>query len=423
MAFAPGHNDFFARRCVWVNGPVIVGAGPSGLAVAACLKEQGVPFVILERADCIASLWQRRTYNRLKLHLPKQFCQLPKLPFPEDFPEYPCKKQFIDYLESYAQHFEINPQFNECVQSAKYDETCGLWRVKTCSTKGTVARGAGSEVEYICRWLVVATGENAECMVPDIEGLNEFGGKMLHACDYKSGEGFKGKRVLVVGCGNSGMEVSLDLCNHNAFPSMVVRRSVHVLPREIFGKSTFETAVFLMKLLPLWLVDKLLLILAWLVLGNTERYGLKRPSTGPMQQKNTEGKTPVLDIGALEKIKSGAIKVVPGIKRFSHDRVELVDGENLYVDSVILATGYRSNVPSWLQESDFFTKNGFPKQPFPNGWKGKAGVYAVGFTRRGLSGASVDAMRIANDIGQVWKEETKPTKRFTACHRRCISQF
>ena len=104
-----------------------------------------------------------------------------------------------------------------------------------------------------------------------------------------------------------------------------------------------------MKLLPLWLVDKLLLILAWLVLGNTERYGLKRPSTGPMQQKNTEGKTPVLDIGALEKNKSGAIKVVPGIKRFSHDRVDLVDGENLYVDSVILATGYRSNVPSWLQ--------------------------------------------------------------------------
>lgn len=226
MAFAPDHNDFFARRCVWVNGPVIVGAGPSGLAVAACLKEQGVPFVILERADCIASLWQRRTYNRLKLHLPKQFCQLPKLPFPEDFPEYPSKKQFIDYLESYAQHFEINPQFNECVQSAKYDETCGLWRVKTCSTKGGVARGAASEVEYICRWLVVATGENAECVVPDIEGLNEFGGKMLHACDYKSGEGFKGKRVLVVGCGNSGMEVSLDLCNHNAFPSMVVRSSV-----------------------------------------------------------------------------------------------------------------------------------------------------------------------------------------------------
>ncbi|KAE7997917.1 hypothetical protein FH972_002507 [Carpinus fangiana] len=405
------HEDFFSRRCIWVNGPVIVGAGPSGLATAACLREQGVPFVVLERAECIASLWQKRTYDRLKLHLPKQFCQLPKLPFPEDFPEYPTKKQFIDYLESYAKRFEINPRFNECVQSARYDETSGLWRVKT------------AEAEYICRWLVVATGENAECVTPDIEGLAEFSGEVIHVCDYKSGEKFKGKKVLVVGCGNSGMEVSLDLCNHNASPSIVCRSSVHVLPREILGKSTFELAVLLMKWLPLWLVDKLLLIFAWLVLGNIEKYGLKRPATGPLEYKNTMGKTPVLDIGALEKIRSGDIKVVPGIKRLSRGQVELGNGEKLDVDSVVLATGYRSNVPSWLQEGEFFSKNGFPKAPFPHGWKGNAGLYAVGFTRRGLSGASSDAMRIAQDIGQAWKEDTKQKKQTTACHRRCISQF
>ncbi|KAF8388320.1 hypothetical protein HHK36_026986 [Tetracentron sinense] len=410
------HEEFLARRCVWVNGPVIVGAGPSGLAVGACLKEQGVPFVVLERADCIASLWQKRTYDRLKLHLPKQFCQLPNLPFPEDFPEYPTKKQFIDYLESYAKQFEINPRFNECVQSAKYDETCGLWRVKTVSSSGT----SRAEVEYICRWLVVATGENAESVVPEVEGLADFGGQVMHVCDYKSGEDFRAKRVLVVGCGNSGMEVSLDLCNYNALPSMVVRSSVHVLPREILGKSAFELAITMMKWLPLWLVDKLLLIIARLVLGNIEKYGLKRPSMGPLELKNSEGKTPVLDIGALKKIRYGEIKVVPGIKKFSRGRVELVNGEILEIDSIILATGYRSNVPSWLQETEFFSQNGFPKAPFPNGWKGNAGLYAVGFTRRGLSGASSDAMRIAQDIGEVWKKETKQS---IACHRRCISQF
>ncbi|XP_057744082.1 probable indole-3-pyruvate monooxygenase YUCCA5 [Arachis stenosperma] len=411
------HEEFFSRRCIWVNGPVIVGAGPSGLATAACLREQGVPFMLLEREDCIASLWQKRTYDRLKLHLPKQFCQLPKLPFPADFPEYPSKKQFIQYLESYATKFEINPRFNECVQFARYDETSGLWRVKTKTS-------ASAEFEYICRWLVVATGENAECVVPEIDGLADFKGDVIHAADYKSGEKFRGKKVLVVGCGNSGMELSLDLCNYNASPSMVVRSSVHVLPREICGKSTFELAVMLMKWLPLWLVDKLLLILAWLVLGNIAKYGLKRPAEGPLQLKNSKGKTPVLDIGALEKIRSGDIKVVPGIKKLNGFSVELVNGEEHDVDAVVLATGYRSNVPCWLQEGEFFSKNGFPKSPFPNGWKGNSGLYAVGFTRRGLSGASSDAIRIAQDIGHVWKQDTKQKKKTTtACHRRCISQF
>ncbi|XP_061348410.1 probable indole-3-pyruvate monooxygenase YUCCA3 [Gastrolobium bilobum] len=411
-------ENLFTRSSIWVNGPVIVGAGPSGLAVASGLKGQGVPFIILERANCIASLWQNRTYDRLKLHLPKQFCQLPNFPFPEDFPEYPTKFQFITYLESYAKHFNITPQFNETVQSAKYDETFGFWRVKTIRKSGV------SEVEYICRWLVVATGENSEKIVPEFEGLEEFGGHVMHACDYKSGKSYSGKRVLVVGCGNSGMEVSLDLCNHNAIPSMVVRSSVHVLPREVFGKSTFELAVMLMKRLPLWMVDKILLILAILILGNVEKYGLERPSIGPLELKNSSGKTPVLDIGALKKIRSGQIKVVPGIRRFSPGEVELVDGKVLLIDSVVLATGYRSNVPSWLKENDFFSKDGIPRNPFPNGWKGKGGLYAVGFTRRGLSGASLDAISVSYDIAKSWKEETKQKKKTVAArHRRCISHF
>ncbi|KAJ6323926.1 hypothetical protein OIU76_011259 [Salix suchowensis] len=398
QASGPDHDDFFAHRCILVNGPVIVGAGPSGLAVGAGLKGQGVPFVMLERADCIASLWQNRTYDRLKLHLPKQFCQLPNFPFPEEFPEYPTKYQFISYLESYAKQFNIKPHFNETVQSAKYDEIFGLWRVKTISTSSS---DIPCQVEYICKWLVVATGENAEKVLPEFEGLQDFGGHVMHACDYKSGESFHGKRVLVVGCGNSGMEVSLDLCNHNASPSMVVRSSVHVLPREVLGRSTFELAATMMKRLPLWMVDKDL-----------------------YSSRITQGKTPVLDIGALEKIRSGKIKVVPGIKRFSSGKVELVNSEILEIDSVILATGYRSNVPSWLKENEFFTEDGIPKNPFPNGWKGNAGLYAVGFTRRGLSGASLDAMSVALDIAKSWKEDTMQKKKTVqARHRRCISHF
>ncbi|CAN6981653.1 hypothetical protein IGI04_039014 [Brassica rapa subsp. trilocularis] len=414
-------SDIFSRRCIWVNGPVIVGAGPSGLAVAAGLKREGVPFIILERANCIASLWQNRTYDRLKLHLPKQFCQLPNFPFPEDYPEYPTKFQFIQYLEDYATHFDINPKYNETVQSAKYDETFGLWRVKTVSKSGLLG---SCEFEYICRTLVVATGENAEKVVPDFEGLEDFGGDVLHAGDYKSGGRYQGKKVLVVGCGNSGMEVSLDLYNHGANPSMVVRSSVHVLPREILGKSTFELGVTMMKWMPVWLADKTLLFLARIVLGDTDKYGLKRPKIGPLELKNLEGKTPVLDIGALPKIRSGNIKIVPGIIKFGRGKVELVDGRVLEIDSVILATGYRSNVPSWLKDNDFFSDDGIPKNPFPNGWKGEAGLYAVGFTRKGLFGASLDAMSVAHDIACRWKEESKQHKKTAAArHRRCISHF
>ncbi|CAH8389313.1 unnamed protein product [Eruca vesicaria subsp. sativa] len=418
--FNPKEDDVLSRRCIWVNGPVIVGAGPSGLAVAASLKRQEVPYIILERANCIASLWQNRTYDRLKLHLPKQFCQLPNLPFPDNFPEYPTKYQFIEYLDSYATHFDIKPKFNETVQSAKYDERFGLWRVKTVSRSGLFG---SCEFEYICRWLVVATGENAEKVVPEFEGLEDFGRDVLHAGDYKSGERYRGKQVIVVGCGNSGMEVSLDLCNHGARPSMVVRSSVHVLPREILGKSTFEIGVTMMKWMPVWLVDKTLLLLTRLFLGSTDKYGLKRPEIGPFELKNIAGKTPVLDVGAFSKIKSGKIKIVPGIVKFGPGEVELVDGRVLKIDSVVLATGYRSNVPSWLKEKDL-AEIGIEKNPFPKGWKGESGLYAVGFTRRGLYGASLDAMSVAHDIANKWKEEAKlQIKSVAARHRRCISHF
>ena len=205
---------------VFVQGPVIVGAGPSGLAAAACLQQKNIPCVILERSNCVASLWQLKTYDRLRLHLPKQFCELPFMEFPSNFPTYPSKQQFIKYLEDYAESFGIRPRFNETVQNAEFDAKIGCWRLKSLNSKKDVT------TEYVCRWLIVATGENAEAVVPNIEGVDEFGGVIRHTSLYKSGEEFRGKKVLVVGCGNSGMEVCLDLCNHDATPSLVVRDSV-----------------------------------------------------------------------------------------------------------------------------------------------------------------------------------------------------
>ncbi|KAL4283798.1 hypothetical protein GQ457_16G001030 [Hibiscus cannabinus] len=385
---------------LYVPGPLVVGAGPSGLAAAACLKEKGVPSVILERSNCIASLWQLKTYDRLHLHLPKQFCELPLMGFPTDFLTYPTKQQFVAYLESYARRFDIRPRFDETVSRAEYDRKVGLWFVRSVGSNG-------KETVFMCRWLVVATGENAEAVVPEMEGMEEFGGDVRHSSMYKSGEEFRGKRVLVVGCGNSGMEVCLDLCNHNAMPSLAVRDTVHVLPREMLGRSTFGLSIWLLKWLPMRLVDRFLLIVSWLMLGDTARFGLDRPRLGPLQLKKLSGKTPVLDVGTLAKIKSGDIKVCPSIKRVKQHAVEFVNGKTENFDAIIFATGYKSNVPSWLKEREMFSeKDGYPRRPFPDGWKSECGLYAVGFTKRGLLGSSMDAQRIAQDIQSCWIQES-----------------
>lgn len=215
------HPPVATSKYIYVSGPIIVGAGPSGLAVAACLKQKGISCLILERSNCIASLWKLKTYDRLRLHLPKQFCQLPLMSFPDHFQQYPTKQQFLNYLESYAKHFNINPEFNRTVISAEYDFKFEVWSVIVIETNDVA-----QVVEYKCKWLVVASGENAEPVMPEIDGLREFKGPVLHTSCYKSGEEFKEKRVLVVGCGNSGMEVCLDLCNFNAKPFLVVRDTV-----------------------------------------------------------------------------------------------------------------------------------------------------------------------------------------------------
>ncbi|CAF2147413.1 unnamed protein product [Brassica napus] len=406
----PRHNqtDHQTKQIILVHGPIIIGAGPSGLATSACLSNRGVPSLILERSDSIASLWKTKTYDRLKLHLPKHFCRLPLLDFPENFPKYPSKNEFLDYLESYASHFGIAPRFNENVVNAAFDTSSGLWRVKTLN-----------KTEYLSKWLIVATGENADAYVPETPGIVKFsGGKIIHASDYRSGEEFRQQRVLVVGCGNSGMEISLDLVRHNASPHLVVRNTVHVLPREILGLSTFGVGMTLLKCLPLRLVDKFLLLMANFSFGNTDRLGIHRPKTGPLELKNVTGKSPVLDVGAMSLIRSGKIKIMEGVKEITKNGAKFMDGQEKEFDSIIFATGYKSNVPTWLQGSDFFTKEGMPKTPFPNGWRGGKGLYTVGFTRRGLLGTASDAVNIAGEIADQWRDEIKgPIKNM------CSSRF
>lgn len=379
-------------------GPIIVGGGPSGLATAACLKKKGITSLILEKSDCIASLWRYRTYDRIHLHLPKRFCELPLLPIDPNYPDSLTSLHYVQYLETYATRFQLCPRFNEHVISASHDETTGCWKVCTVNRERANFRKIQT---YSARWLVVASGENAEPQLPrNIQDVRKFKGIVLHSSSYKNGAIFKDANVLIVGCGNSGMEIALDLAYFGAKPSLVLRGHKHILPAKMLCVHTYTIISTLLKVLSLWMVDMLLLLGAWWVLGNTEKYGLKRHAEGPLSIKNRLRKTPVLDTGTFHLIKNGDIKVLPGVARFTEKGAEFSDGRSEDFDAVVFATGYRINVRDWLfgEVGDLFTPEGIPKSPSPESWKGRKGLYMVGLSGAGIPGVWIDSQRIADDI-------------------------
>ncbi|XP_062143310.1 probable indole-3-pyruvate monooxygenase YUCCA10 [Alnus glutinosa] len=369
---------------------IIVGAGPSGLATAACLSRQSTPYIILEREDCFASLWKKYAYDRLQLHLGKQFCELPHMPFPLSFPKYVPKTLFIQYLDDYVSHFKISPLHRRTAESAEYNEVSKRWHVKARNAS------SGEVEEYFGRFLVVATGEATDPYTPEIEGLDTFSGEVLHSTQFKSGKQFSNKKVLVVGSGNSGMEIALDLVNHGAkYTSIIVRSPVHIVSREMV-----YLALILLKRIEVGMVDSLLVMLSKLVFGDLSKYGIRRPSEGPFYMKVKYGKYPVIDVGAYKKIKSGEIQVLPAeIASVSGKDVLFEDGKARSFDTIVFCTGFKRSTNLWLKGDGYLLNDdGLPKPNYPDHWKGKNGLYCVGLSRRGLYGASVDAQNIANDI-------------------------
>ncbi|KAF7119839.1 hypothetical protein RHSIM_Rhsim13G0017100 [Rhododendron simsii] len=371
---------------------IIVGAGPSGLAVAACLNRLSIPNIILEREDCFASLWKKKSYDRLHLHLPKQYCELPHMPFPTRFPTYVPKKLFLQYLDDYVSRFNISPMYRKLVESASHDGVTERWRVRVRNTGGSEE---AQVEEYSGRFLVVASGETSDVFVPEVKGLDSFGGEVMHSTKYKCGEKYSGKRALVVGSGNSGMEIALDLSLHGADTSIVVRSPRHILSREMLymGLEMLKYGI------PLPTTESLLVLLSKLWYGDLTKYGIQRPQEGPLSLKVKYGKYPVVDVGTYKKIKSGQIQVLPAIASIRGNEVEFENGNSHPFDAIVFATGFKRSTHKWLKGDNYLlNEDGIPKPSFPNHWKGENGLYCAGLSRRGFYGAAMDAQNIANDI-------------------------
>ena len=303
---------------------LVIGAGPAGLATSACLRHEGVAHEVLEREGQVASAWHRH-YDRLHLHTTKTYSALPLTPWPTSAPRYPSREQVVRYLEAYAAEHRITPRLGVTVHA-----------VKRAGERFTVQTSAGVMTP---RFVVMATGYNGVPKLPSIPGLEGFRGTAIHAGAYRNASPYQGRRTLVVGCGNSGAEIALDLAEHGVDVAMVVRGPVHVVPRDLFGRPSQHTNILLSHL-PLALRDAIATATVGLAVGDLSRWGIVRPALGPNRMIEQTGRVPILDVGTIAMVKQGRILVLPAVREILPDRVRFAGGAEHRFEAIVFATGY-----------------------------------------------------------------------------------
>jgi cation diffusion facilitator CzcD-associated flavoprotein CzcO len=343
---------------------VIIGAGPAGLAMAGRLRHLNSDFEILEQSDRLANTWHQN-YDRVCLHTVKQVSALPFKPFPPEYPNYVPRKELIQYYEDYAAELDIQPRFEEEVISVKRDN--GRWRTET--NQGHV---------YYSEHVIVCTGFNRVPNEPTWPGQPDFQGEIIHSRHYSNAAPYQGKKVMVVGMGNSGAEIALDLCEGGAETYLSVRSPINIVPRDFLGRSTQQTAM-LLSTLPTWIGDQMGRLVQRLTIGNLEKFGIVRPKMPPARQLRETAKTPVLDIGTVEQIKSGKIVVFPAIDHFTSEEVYFKDGRHAEMDVIVTATGYKARIEDFVENGvALLDERHYPKGPIPD-QNHFPGLFLVGF--------------------------------------------
>jgi len=303
---------------------LIIGASISGLASAASLQKQNIEYIIIEKQNQVAAPW-RNHYDRLHLHTNKRCSNLPYKKFGRIIPRYPGRQQVVDYLDDYQKEFNINPVFNTEALSVRKE---GAYWI-TGTTNGI----------FKSKYLVMATGAYGKPRPISFKGMETFGGKILHSCEYKTGRDFKGQNVLVVGFGNSACEIAIDLYEQGAIPAMAVRSPVNVIPRDVLGLPILELSILLSRLPPR-VADIISTPLMNLIMGDLTKLGLKKMPYGPLEEIRRDGNAPVLDIGTIQHIREGHIKIYNNIDCIEGNTIHFQDGKKEVFNAIVAGIGY-----------------------------------------------------------------------------------
>ena len=299
-----------AEGCASRGFVAIVGAGPAGLATAARLQQARVPFVVFEREVTAGHSWRTR-YPRLHLHTVGASSQLPGWPFPDHFPEYVSASDLAAYYDGYARTvLAPHVRYNATVTSAKPAADGKGWSLRVSIR---TADGAVQWRRYEAAALVVATGQEGAPVIPPIEGRESFEGESMHSAAWRGGAKYAGKKALVVGFGNSGAEVALDLWEQGAAGVTVTARSpIHVLPRWLFSlypHGMRSLLYFERFLAPIWLSDAVGGLLQRLLYSDLPSAGLQLSRAGVKSELLRHHRAPLLDIGTIELVRRGEISV------------------------------------------------------------------------------------------------------------------
>ncbi len=376
-----------ARAPVPPASTIVVGGGPAGLAVAATLQEVGLSCCILERSERIGDSW-RKHYDRLRLHTARGSSSLPGLPLSPEYGPWVSRDDFVRYQESYASHYRLTVEHGVTVQ--RVDPETGGWKV-------THSLGVERAPH-----VVFATGYNHTPFIPPWPGRERFSGVLLHTSEYKNPSPFLGRRVVVVGSGNSGAEIAQDLAEHGVEVSLAIRTPPTVLPRAIAGVPT-QVMGILLRPLPPPIVDAVVAGVARVVTGNLGHHGMPPPSPRSYSHFIETGVTPILDVGFVKMLKAGRIRVVGAVEALDEGGARLAGGGRIDVDVVLAATGYRRGLESMVGHLPVLNERGLPVWHGAPGHPEAPGLFFIGFTNPisgNLREVALDARRIARHIAR-----------------------